>query len=109
MCGEVLLMMQTAVSLAPRPSKPPPLWFVSNGDVVVGPVTTNLLLRGVAAEKVPSDCVVRERTWGGWRELASIREIAALRRAQATFGSVEVARTTWKPPTRRNAERLQRL
>jgi hypothetical protein len=93
----------------PRPSKPPPLWFVSNGDVVVGPVTTNLLLRGVAADRVPNDCIVRERTWNAWRELASIREVAALRRTQRLHGSVQIEKTSWKPPTRRNAELLQRL
>jgi hypothetical protein len=72
---------------------PPPLWFVSNGDRTVGPVSTNLLLRGIAADRVPNDCVVRERRWRNWRPLDSVREVAALRRDQARFGSVHVPRT----------------
>lgn len=101
--------MTPAVSLSPRPSKPPPLWFVSNGDVTVGPVTTNLLLRGVAADRVPDDCYVRERSWNRWRDLTSIREVAALRRAKASLGAVQIEKASWKPPMRRNAERLRRL
>jgi len=77
-----------------RPS-PPPLWFVSNGSNTVGPVSTNLLLRGIAAERVPDDCLVRERRWRTWRALDTVREVAALRRDQARYGHVHVARTRY--------------
>ena len=50
---------------------PPPLWFVTNGENTIGPVSTNLLLRGIAADRVPNDCMVRERTWRDWRTLDS--------------------------------------
>ena len=57
--------------------KPPPLWYVSRGDVTVGPVITTQLTRGVASGRVPDDCLVR--AWrGDWRDLASVREVAAL-------------------------------
>jgi hypothetical protein len=78
--------------------KPPPLWFVTNGDVTVGPVTTNLLVRGVLHERVPKDCLVRERTWTSFRKLERIREIAALRRAQSQYGTVLVEPARWKEP-----------
>lgn len=77
-----------------RPT-PPPLWFVSNGSNTVGPVSTNLLLRGIAADRVPSDCLVRERRWRSWRALDTVREVAALRRDQARYGHVHVARTRY--------------
>jgi GAF domain len=62
---------------------PPPLWFVTNGETIVGPVRTSLLLRGIRFGRVPDDCLVREMRWARWRHLGQIREIAALRRAQA--------------------------
>lgn len=75
--------------------EPPPLWFVTNGSNTVGPVSTNLLLRGIAADRVPNDCLVRERRWRGWRPLDSVREIAALRRDQARYGQVHVPRARY--------------
>lgn len=74
---------------------PPPLWFVSNGDNTVGPVSTNLLLRGIAADRVPNDCMVRERRWHAWRALDSVREVAALRRDQSRYGQVHVPRARY--------------
>jgi hypothetical protein len=59
---------------------PPPLWFVTNGEITVGPVITNLLKRGVAAGRVSNDCLVSP---GGrpWRPVETVREIAALYRS----------------------------
>lgn len=74
---------------------PPPLWFLTNGANTVGPVSTNLLLRGIAADRVPNDCMVRERRWRNFRPLDTVREIAALRRDQARYGQVHVARTRY--------------
>lgn len=61
-----------------RPS--PPQWLVSNGSITVGPVRTELLLRGVMHGRVPSDSMVREVGWQNWRELGQIREVCALKR-----------------------------
>jgi hypothetical protein len=61
-----------------RPS--PPEWLVSNGTVTVGPVRTELLLRGVLHGRVPSDSMVREVGWQSWREISQIREVCALKR-----------------------------
>jgi hypothetical protein len=95
--------MQTAPITAPHAAgntakKPPPLWFVTNGVVTVGPVTTNLLVRGVLHEHVPSDCMVRERSWTSFRNVERIREISALRREQALHGTVVVEETKWQKP-----------
>jgi hypothetical protein len=61
-------------------SAPPPQWLVSNGSVTVGPVGTDLLLRGVMHGRVPSTSLVRQPSWEHWREIGKIREVSALRR-----------------------------
>jgi hypothetical protein len=43
-------------------------------------VRTELLLRGVIHGRVPSSAWVRQTGWQNWRELAKIREVAALSR-----------------------------
>jgi hypothetical protein len=56
---------------------PPPLWYVTNGELTVGPVTTGLLVRGVEHGRVPDDCHVT--VYGGyWRNVFGVREVAAL-------------------------------
>jgi hypothetical protein len=57
--------------------QPPPLWYVTNGELTVGPVATGLLMRGVEFGRVPDYCHVRPGR-GTWRELNGVREIAAL-------------------------------
>src|SRR5205814_1589374 len=55
---------------------PPPIWFVTNGAITVGPVLTGLLMRGVDEGRVPEYCrVSADQT--RWRKLESVREIAA--------------------------------
>ena len=55
-----------------------PLWVVSNGDVTIGPVRTELLLRGIRHGRVPTDCQVREASSPVWRRLEEVREVAGL-------------------------------
>jgi len=57
-----------------------PEWLVNNGGVTVGPVRTDLLLRGVIHGRVPSSAWVRQTGWNNWRELGQIREVSALSR-----------------------------
>lgn len=68
------------VSQPKIPSRPPPLWFVTNGELTVGPVRTDLLVRGVFHGRIPEDCLVRELTWRTWRRLDQIREVRAVQR-----------------------------
>jgi hypothetical protein len=44
-------------------------WFVTNGVVAVGPVSYDLLVRGVAHGKIPVDSFVRHASWNVWRRL----------------------------------------
>jgi len=71
----------------PQKAKPPPLWFVTNGELTVGPVRTGLLLRGVEHERIPDYCSVRELRWKSFRGLDEIREIRALRARFAELGA----------------------
>jgi hypothetical protein len=57
-------------------------WYVTNGNAVVGPVDTSLLLRGIAHGKVSRDCFVAQHSWSNWRQQNHIREIRSLRRWQ---------------------------
>src|SRR4051794_9912983 len=57
-----------------------PRWLVTNGDTTVGPVHTELLLRGYMGGRIPLHCQVREVSWGSWRPLERIREIGNLNR-----------------------------
>jgi hypothetical protein len=52
------------------------LWVVSNGDVEIGPVRTDLLVRGVCHGRVPPDCRVREAGSEDWRPVDQVREVA---------------------------------
>ncbi len=61
------------------------LWVVSNGDVTIGPVRTELLLRGIRHGRVPLDCQVRAAGSDEWRPLVSLREVTAM---QGHAGSV---------------------
>jgi hypothetical protein len=56
----------------------PALWYVTNGDTVVGPVGTDLLLRGITSARIPDDCMVIQESWGEWRSLLEIRELSAI-------------------------------
>ncbi len=64
-----------------------PRWLVTNGDTTVGPVHTELLLRGYMGGRIPAHCLVREVRWGEWRPLDGIREIGSLKRRLARDGS----------------------
>jgi len=63
--------------------QPPPLWYVTNGELTVGPVVTGLLMRGVQYGRVPDYCHVRPYH-GLWRTLNAVREISALHRRPST-------------------------
>lgn len=76
-----------------------PRWLVTNGETTVGPVHTELLLRGYMGGRIPEHCQVREVGWGSFRPLAGIREIGSLKR--------RLARDTERPLDLREA--VQRL
>ncbi len=49
----------------------------------MGPVRTELLLRGVLHGRVPDGSWVRQTGWPSWREVGKIREVSAMRRVLA--------------------------
>jgi len=57
-------------------------WYVTNGNAVVGPVNTSLLLRGIAHGRVSRECFVAQHSWSNWRQQNHVREIRSLRRWQ---------------------------
>jgi GAF domain-containing protein len=59
-----------------------PQWLVAREQVVVGPVSTELLLKGVRNNKIPLDAWVRQPNWSEWRTLEQIRETASLFRGE---------------------------
>ena len=70
-------MQQLPIPLSVFKPRPPPLWYVTNGEIKVGPVLTGLLKKGVEYGRVPDYCKVAPYG-GAWRKLKSVREIAAL-------------------------------
>lgn len=51
-------------------------WYVSNGeDRVVGPVSLELLAKGVGAQRVPLDALVRRSDWNGWKPVGEVPEL----------------------------------
>jgi hypothetical protein len=64
--------------LVPRiRSAPSPRWLVRTGDTVVGPVPTELLVRGVSEGKVPRGSWVRHERSLEWRRLEQVRELSS--------------------------------
>jgi hypothetical protein len=66
------------------------LWYVTNGDTVVGPVDTDLLLRGITNARIPGDCMVTQESWSSWRGLHQIREASRVGRTPSWAEGSEV-------------------
>ena len=49
---------------------------------MIGPVSTDLLIRGFEAGRVPPGCWIRDQDWSEWREAHQIREVSHWCRAQ---------------------------
>ncbi|HEX8793653.1 MAG TPA: protein kinase [Polyangiaceae bacterium] len=63
---------------APATEKEPtedgePAFYVTTGDTTVGPVTRDLLLRGIDAGRVPETALVWREGWSGWHAAALVR------------------------------------
>src|SRR6188768_4288833 len=57
-------------------------WFVTNGIVAMGPVSYELVLRGVAYGRIPAGSFVRHESWQVWRRLEDIEAESAGGRRQ---------------------------
>lgn len=51
----------------------PDEWYVTDGATSIGPVTRELLVRGIDAGRVPSDAFVRHASWDVWRTTADLK------------------------------------
>lgn len=80
-------------------------WFVTNGVVAVGPVTFELVLRGVAHGRISASSFVRHESWQVWRRLDELESLSAVHRrktiedlASASAGVEERARSAFSEP-----------
>jgi len=92
--------MQLSLETSVFRPQPPPLWYVTNGELTVGPVGTGLLMRGVEFGRVPDYCHVRPSR-GGWRALNGVREIAALNSKVGLQAPSEDQISAWTRPVER--------
>ena len=80
-------------------------WFVTNGVAAVGPVTFELLLRGVAHGRISTTSFVRHESWQVWRRFDELESLSAVHRkktiedlANASAGVEERARSRFSEP-----------
>lgn len=57
-------------------------WYVTNGVVAVGPVSFDLLTRGMAAGRIPAGSYIRHEAWKVWRRLEDIEALTAAKRQE---------------------------
>jgi hypothetical protein len=76
--------LPTTALLTPVSPMQPSLWYLTNGRNVIGPVNTDLLLRGISQGRVPIDTYVAQSTWALWRPIDQIREVRALYKKPVT-------------------------
>ncbi|HET7544049.1 MAG TPA: hypothetical protein VFK05_29460 [Polyangiaceae bacterium] len=65
------------VSDDPREGSASDRWFVSNGVIALGPVSFELVLRGIAYGRIPAGSFVRHESWQVWRHLEDIESQSA--------------------------------
>jgi len=80
-------------------------WFVTNGIVALGPVSFELVLRGVAYGRIPAGSFVRHESWQVWRRLEDIeqqssgnRRLIVAELAQHSAGAEKRARSVFSLP-----------
>lgn len=83
---------------------PPPLWYVTDGELTVGPVLTDLLIRGVDSGRVPDDCQVRLLRGEEWRSLDGVRELA---KVQASMEAAGQELAEWIVPLERQRDEME--
>lgn len=72
-------MLQVDTGNDPTPSD---RWFVTNGVAAVGPVTFELVMRGVAFGRISSGSFIRHESWQVWRRLDEMESLSAAHRNQ---------------------------
>ncbi len=81
----MLLLPRARLATSPR-------WMLSNGESTIGPVETELLVRGVRQGRIPEHCRVRDVRSEQWRALDQVREVRALREeGRSVFATIAAA------------------
>jgi hypothetical protein len=95
-----MMQVETGSSAAPSDR-----WFVTNGVVAVGPVTFELVLRGVAHGRISTSSFIRHESWQVWRRLDELESLSAGHRrktiedlATASAGVEQRARSVFSEP-----------
>lgn len=73
---------EMSVPMNPDASPDSDRWYVTNGVVAVGPVSFNLLTRGVAAGRIPPGSYLRHEAWKVWRKLEDIEALTTAKRQE---------------------------
>lgn len=68
-------------SFGPRRITPPPLWSITDGRRLVGPLSTAALVEHVKAGRLPETCGARPSLSRNWRAIDRVREVRAARDA----------------------------
>ena len=66
-------------------------WFVTNGVEAVGPVSFELMSRGVAAGRIPEGALVRHASWKVWRRLEELEGLSDSKRDEAVAKLAEAS------------------
>ncbi|AKT35908.1 DUF4339 domain-containing protein [Chondromyces crocatus] len=92
-------------------------WYVATEDGSVGPVSIELLARGIASGKVPLDCQVRNESWTVWCPLSDIALVTVAPPPPATDevptaqfrgnAAVQLPALTWTGPPPAEAQALR--
>ncbi len=97
--------MQVEAGEAGINAVPSDRWYVTNGVVAVGPMTFELLLRGVAHGRISNASFVRHESWQVWRRLDELESLSAVHRrktiddlANASAGVEQRARSVLSEP-----------
>src|SRR3954470_2368354 len=81
-----------------RDGAAPDRWFVTNGIVALGPVSFELVLRGVAYGRIPAGSFVRHESWQVWRRLEDIESQSSGSRRQIVAELGQHSAAIEKPP-----------
>jgi hypothetical protein len=68
-------------------------WYVTNGVQAVGPVSFDLLTRGVAAGRIPPGSFIRHDAWKVWRRLEEIEALSQSARQEQVELLAQVSAT----------------
>ena len=83
--------MEAAVVMsATAPGESLDKWYVTNGVVAVGPVSFDLLTRGVVNGRIPGNSFIRHESWRVWRRLKDINGLSVSDREETVRSLADI-------------------